>query len=290
MNDKYTLPEDFCAFILTHGRPDKVKTYKTLKKGGYTGKVYLVCDDEDETLPQYKEKFGDKVLVFSKDEIAKSFDLADTFHEKKGVIIFARNVCFELAKKMGCNHFIQLDDDYEQFCIHLKSRENRMLRREVNLNKLFALLFHYYRNIPALSVAFSQGGDHLGGARGEMVRNGYKMKRKAMNTFFCSLDRPFRFVGRINEDVNTYVSLGMRGALFLTVPFLCLLQATTQSNRGGMTETYIDGGTYLKSFYSVMMQPSCVKLAMMGEKHRRIHHRIKWKHCTPMILHERNKK
>lgn len=29
--------DDFCAFILTHGRPDKVLTYRTLRRAGYGG-------------------------------------------------------------------------------------------------------------------------------------------------------------------------------------------------------------------------------------------------------------
>ncbi|MFQ7049208.1 MAG: hypothetical protein ACLRR1_11145 [Alistipes shahii] len=53
----------FVAFILTHGRPDRVLTYEKLRKHGYTGKIYIVCDDEDKTLPEYRKRFGD-VLVF----------------------------------------------------------------------------------------------------------------------------------------------------------------------------------------------------------------------------------
>ena len=41
--------EDFCVFILTHGRHDRVHTYNTLLKAGYTGKIYIVIDDEDQT-------------------------------------------------------------------------------------------------------------------------------------------------------------------------------------------------------------------------------------------------
>ncbi|EFC6976332.1 hypothetical protein DFZ72_21860 [Escherichia coli] len=37
--------DDFCAFILTHGRPDKVLTYRTLRRAGYTGKIFIVVDD-----------------------------------------------------------------------------------------------------------------------------------------------------------------------------------------------------------------------------------------------------
>jgi lambda family phage minor tail protein L len=58
--------DDFCAFILTHGRPDKVLTYRTLRRAGYTGKIFIVVDDEDKTRNQYMAEFGEQVLVFSK--------------------------------------------------------------------------------------------------------------------------------------------------------------------------------------------------------------------------------
>ena len=40
----------FAAFILTHGRPDNVVTYKTLRACGYTGDVFFIVDNEDATV------------------------------------------------------------------------------------------------------------------------------------------------------------------------------------------------------------------------------------------------
>lgn len=40
--------DDFCVFILTHGRAGNVKTLKMLQKQGYTGKWYCVIDNEDD--------------------------------------------------------------------------------------------------------------------------------------------------------------------------------------------------------------------------------------------------
>ena len=40
--------DSFAVFILTHGRADNVVTMKTLKKGGYTGRWYMIIDNEDE--------------------------------------------------------------------------------------------------------------------------------------------------------------------------------------------------------------------------------------------------
>jgi hypothetical protein len=111
-----------------------------------------------------------------------------------------------------------------------------------------------------------------------------------MNTFFCSTERPFKFVGRINEDVNTYTRMGQIGKLVLTVTDVSITQTTTQKNAGGMSGVYIDGGTYLKSFYSVLFSPSCVTINAMGDTHKRIHHNVHWRYCAAQILNERYKK
>lgn len=91
--------DDFCAFILTHGRPDKVHTYDTLLKAGYTGKVYIVIDDEDKTAEEYRKRYGDLVLQFCKKEVAERIDEGDNFQDRRA-IIYARNACWDLAKKV----------------------------------------------------------------------------------------------------------------------------------------------------------------------------------------------
>jgi len=98
---------DFAAFILTHNRAGRVLTYRTLRSHGYTGPVFLVCDDGDPGLADYQEEFGaDQVLVFSKSEIAERFDEADAFNDRRGVF-YARNACFDLARQIGVRYFIQ---------------------------------------------------------------------------------------------------------------------------------------------------------------------------------------
>jgi hypothetical protein len=138
------------------------------------------------------------------------------------------------------------------------------------------------------TVALAQGGDFIGGCKSGTYSK--KVLRKAMNTFFCDAEKPFKFVGRINEDVNTYTVLGSVGWLGLTITDASIVQMQTQNNKGGMSEVYIDSGTYLKSFYSVMGMPSAVKIAAMGDKNMRIHHNVSWEHCVPMILNERYRK
>jgi hypothetical protein len=108
-----------------------------------------------------------------------------------------------------------------------------------------------------------------------------------MNSFICSNERSFQFIGAMNEDVNTYTTLASRGALFFTMPLVSLTQKATQSQAGGISDMYLRFGTYCKAFTTVMMMPSCVQVAMMGDKHKRLHHQIRWRNCVPVILHER---
>lgn len=280
---------DFIAFILTHGRPDKQVTFQSLKRHGYTGDICMLIDNEDAKGNEYKKKYGDIVRVFDKKAISKTFDEYDTFNNRKA-IVYARNACWEIAREMGKKYFIQLDDDYTCFSYKCDEKCNYVdLLNIKNLDAVFNSMIEFLDRTQASTICMSQGGDFLGGKNGGSTKI-MKLARKAMNTFVCDADRPFQFLGRINEDVNTYVLHGGRGMLFLTVPNIGITQMTTQKNKGGMTDIYLDNGTYVKSFYTVLSCPSCVKIAIMQSKNRRIHHSIKWNNAVPRIISQEYKK
>jgi hypothetical protein len=278
--------ERFCAFILTHGRADRVYTYKSLRKSGYTGPIVLLVDNEDKTVDEYQKKFPGQVYVFDKKAWAEKTDEGDNFNDRRA-IIYARNANFEIAKELGYEYFIQLDDDYTDFRHKKNHKDEYMDKKILNLDAVFDAMLQYYISIPALSIAMAQGGDFVGGKLGNSWK---KPKRKAMNTFICSVHRPFKFFGKVNDDVTTYTTLGSRGALFLTLMNLAIQQKQTQQNAGGMTENYKDNGTYVKSFYSVMYHPSSVRVSVLNSKNSRIHHMIRWRNTVPRILSEDYKK
>jgi hypothetical protein len=283
------MPETFAAFILTNKRPDRVYTYTNLRESGYTGLVYFVVDDLDPALPAYQKKYGDHVLVFSKQEVAQAFDLADTFHNQLGAVVFARNAVAGLARTLRIDTYVMLDDDYTRFQYRFDREGNYKGAKIKNLDAIFAAMANYHKTSGAATLAMAQGGDFIGGGQGTYGA-GISLRRKAMNTFFCRLDRPFLFLGRINEDVNTYVTLGGRGVLFLTVNAVAIDQKQTQSNDGGMSDFYRQNGTYFKSFYTVLMSPSCVRIATMGRTNRRLHHLVLWRYAVPKIVDEKHRK
>ena len=261
--------DDFAVLILTHGRADNVVTMKTLQRQGYSGKWYMVIDDEDDMADDYRRNFGEEhVVTFCKQEAVDRADTMDNLDEHRG-ILYARNESFRIARELGLKYFLMLDDDYSDFLFRFPEGK-----------KLDAS--------GAATVAFAQGGDFIGGLRGGNFKK--RLLRKAMNSFFCRVDRPIQFRGTMNEDVTTYTTLGSRGELFFTFVDVHIIQIPTQSLGGGMTAAYRESGTYLKTFYSVMSMPSCIKVGMMYSKNSRIHHRIDWECCVPKILNEKYRK
>jgi len=284
---------NFAAFILTHGRADNVRTYHALRKCGYSGRIYLLVDDEDKQLPRYLELYKDEVIVFPKQAAIDMTDSGDNSGRRNSVV-FARNYNFQVAKQLGLTHFWQLDDDYSQFGWTMNNQLDYITAGVVTkrLDDMIEACLNFLDDIGAHSVAFAQGGDFIGGGEGRAFRRmrQNKLFRKVMNSFFFRTDRPVSFKGVGNDDVNMYVEGGIRGKVFSTIPRLRLWQGQTQLNSGGLTDMYLDAGTYVKSFYTVMIAPSCVRVCRMISKNRRIHHAIKWADAVPVIIDEKYRK
>jgi hypothetical protein len=279
--------KNFCAFILSHGRPDKVLTYSSLKKHGYSGKIIILIDDQDKKASEYKEKFGNLVVVFDKKKIKNESESGNNFNDYRSTI-YPRNAMHQIAKDLGITHYIQLDDDYKEFRFMFDYDLNFTTKHPLikSLDKIFSIMVDYFESAKLKSLCMSQGGDFVLGCKSSLA-DSVKIKRKGMNSFICSTERPFKFFGQMNEDVNTAIVLGGRGDLFFTTNQIALEQAPTQQIKGGMTEIYKDSGTYVKSFYSVMYKPCSVKISRLND---RIHHFISWKNVAPYILRENIKK
>lgn len=199
----------------------------------------------------------------------------------------ARNACFGIAERLGVTHFLELDDDYTAFDFRVIHKEKGIVKPTKSLDLVLCKCLLFYNQSGAHSIAFAQGGDFIGA-----IDNGkgcYRFsRRKCMNTFFCSTLRPFKFIGAMNEDVNTYTTLGSHGCLFLTIPVFSITQKQSQAQSGGITDMYLRFGTYCKAFTTSMMMPSSVRVSMMQSNNPRIHHSINWKATVPCILREKH--
>ena len=219
------------VFILTNGRPDNVITFHTLRRLGYTGAIYLIVDNLDKTKDEYIKRYGANVVVFDKEETAKAVDSGDNFHNLRS-ILYARNASFKIAKDLGIKYFMQLDDDYTAFNFRYGSKLTYLTRHPTikDLDRAFACLLEFYKSTSIHSIALVQGGDFIGGKSGPYAQN-IQLLRKCMNSFLCSTERPFKFIGILNDDVNTYVRWGSTGTIMLSTNQIGLEQKRTQTKQ-----------------------------------------------------------
>ena len=195
--------DNFAIFILCHGRPDNVITWDSLKRCGYTGKIYIILDDEDKTIQGYQDRFGkENCLIFNKEEMRSKMDPMDLMHHMK-CAVYARNACYYLAKSLNLKYFCQIDDDMVDLAYRTIVDGQLKRQRCYQADKLFENLIKFLNtNENLYSIAIAQPGDFIGGKGATMARKQYK--RKCMNFWMCDVDKWLVYNGTLNDDVNTY--------------------------------------------------------------------------------------
>ncbi len=285
--------DSFAIFMLSHGRANNFVTLKTLQNAGYTGKWYILLDDEDEQIDIYKEKFGEEhIKVFCKSDWVKNVDVMDNFDGNK-IVVYARNAVNSIAKELGLKYFFELDDDYGEMNVRIPIGNHLPIIQIRNLDSIIEAFLDFLDSTNCSCIAWAQTGEMMGGINGNIWKQ--QLKRKAMNSFFFKVedlpDSPGnRFIGRINEDVNWYIDAGKRGKVILQTAQISISQKETQTTKNGLTTAYRGLGTYVKSFYSILTRPDCVKISVLFSNHGdtvshpRIHHKIDWGKCVPKIV------
>jgi len=275
--------KNFCIFILTYWRPNNVVTIKTLKKSWYTWDLYLICSDDDDSLEEYKKNYPWQVIVFHKDD--KYWNTMDVWWNKQ-IVLYARNINFKIAKELWYKYFQQLDDDYVQFkyvkCFNINWKNKKKLVKIQNYDEIVEIFLEFLKISKIKSVCFSQFWDYIWWDY-SIWKYCYRL-RKIMNSFFFKTDVPVEFLWRINEDVNLYISQWIIWDLFFTIPQISLQQQVTQQNKKWLTDVYKDLWTFVKSFYTVMLSPSSVKVSGMWVTNYRFHHQINWNNTIPCLI------
>lgn len=285
------------AYILSYGRPHNVKTHRLLTRQAPKTQLRIVLSDDDETIPQYEAEFGaENIRLFSREQYTrKPFDTGvpkDQRH-RKGVV-HARNAVYDIAAHDGVEAFVMLDDDYQKIYV---SEDGRHVTHKVkDLHSMLQNTMRIHEQMPkrVAIIAYAQSGDMIDGWQQRLSAKG-NVWRKAMNFFFCRTDRRVIFKGMTNEDVSAYTSekatTGQQ--VFLTFANVCIWQAATQQQAGGLTGEYLDTGTYVKTMHSVVRNPTGVKLHTIhgynprGEKgYSRIHHKVVARNTYPKIVRE----
>lgn len=274
------------VFIPSYNRPMR-NPCVVLRKAGYTGKIFVVCDDSDVTLPMYRQKYGDAVLVFSKAKY-DWVDVMDNMPSQIGVV-YARCAIQDFAEQYGITHYVMFDDDI--FSLKFRVAIDKSLKQIPikNADAVFDCIWDILDETDIKAISLGQGGDFVGGVDSKNFKRVFS--RKALNPFFVRTDRKINFLGRMNEDICAYVTEGIRGKLFYTNYQITVDLAECQEIRGGMSDVYSRYGTYYKSLYPVICAPSCVKLYVPSNlKYLKVHQKVVRANQMPCLLSEKWKK
>lgn len=271
-------------YIISKGRP-QCRTARTLEKMNYPGEWFIVCGNNDETLPQYRDNWGDHVIVFDWYEEIKHTDTLDNFgfEDKASGACPVRNATMKISKKRGELRHWQFDDDYNDF--HKFDVDNEKFRRFDSGEEFEDWLY------TVAKYGYDCGMNNIGFPPGSET---YPDK-------FCTFSgRVFNahnlpstddifvpWVGRMNDDLINAINVWRQGGYEMSLRHMNMTMPNSQSEQGGLSEMYIQDGTVRKSAYPVLLAPNATKLVV---KFGRYHHEVDWSKLRPKLLHEKYQK
>lgn len=258
MNSK----KGYCVLIISYGRPDKCLTAQYLEGINFDRPWYVVCSTDDPQLDGYKRRYGDRVVVFDKDDI--DFDPMDNFGIKK-VGVYARAACFNVASMLGYKHFASFDDDYTGFNWRYVTKDLKKLatRKCQHVAEMFDAMFSFIDSSPhLLEASFCVNGNYIGGAKTPTVW--MDVLPRAVNTFFNSTEKSIYYRGTFEDDTNTFVENCALGRLCLLTPLAGVVihgMGKKGSTNQGMDAKRRELGVFESQFYAVMLSPSAVSIS-----------------------------
>lgn len=246
---------NFAIFINTHGRVNNQKTYETLRRCGYTGKIYLVIDNEDNS--DYSS-YGH--FVFDKQSYMKLTD-SGTNHPRKNVQLYARNACEDFAKQLKLDSFVMCDDDISQFRFRIVESEKL---KSYNITKNFDKIIEAYNeylldaNISAISTGMPQM--YFSGANINETLHKWRVPYQ-----FTFRNTKFK-VNWLSEYGEEYVTaIANQNQFMMCVP---IIQHTTPGlggGKNGMHEMY-EQENFRLAQYGYIWNPNCNEIILYKDK------------------------
>ena len=219
-------------YIISKGRP-RCRTAQTLERIRYPGQWFIVCGNNDEALLQYRERWGEKVLVFDwYDEITRT-DTMDNFGFEKypSGACPVRNATRRISEERGEVRHWQFDDDYLGFTIW--SREGRKNVTIADGTTLYEAMlkiaeFGHHARLQNIGFVLDTMESH--------PEQRYTFSPRVFNAHNLpsTPDLFVPWVGRMNDDIVNAINVWRRGGYELSVKYLHIEFAKTQSEPGGI--------------------------------------------------------
>lgn len=254
---------DFAVLIDTHGRPKDQLTYSALREAGYTGEVYFLIDNEDETEAEYRAIYGDHVIVFDKQKYIAN---TDSFlpNAPRLSVVYARNAGFDIARELGLKWFAMCDDDIKRFDYKLVIDGKLKGAKASHLDSVINSAISFAESAKLECVATCEMGIYVGGANNPKVKNGFNWSLSHFWIF--RTESLLRFRGYFFEDIifSCLVgSTGKRALALINIAATTLVAGKGFKQSGGMVSTYAaESYEYVGAYLCFMVYPSQIRIVV----------------------------
>lgn len=281
--------DDFKAlntiYIISKGRPGCL-TAQTLTKMNYPGAWFIVCGNNDETLPEYIKNWGkERILVFDWYEEITRTDTLDNFGFDKmpSGAVPVRNATIRISKERGERRHWQFDDDYRAFYLTNLDRKKHDRLDGRGLQWWMCRIAKFADSCGLPNCGFALGTIESAGENatdiGTRVFNAHNQSSTGLAT---------RWRSRLNDDlVNAIETHRLGQKTEYTFLFMQLVMPPSQQEKGGLSDIYLAEGTVRKSAYPILLAPNAAKLVI---KFGRYHHKVDWSKIRSKVISEKWRK
>ena len=259
---------NYAVFICTHGRPDKQHTLETLRRCGYTGKIVLVVDDEDDTLTELMLKTYGKaeIVEFRKQHYIDKSDTGTNENQRK-CILYAKNFCEDMAKEDGLDAFIIADDDILNFRYRYVDGDKLKSQKITNnMDKVIESYIECMLNCDITATGFGFTQFYFSGSESFSNENMQKY-RVPYNFVFRNVKHEVNWMSWFGEDIITSVYYGRLGQIWTAIPYVQQEIVALATADGGMKDIYDGNSTVRLAMQNVMYLPAELKAYLYKDKY-----------------------
>lgn len=275
------------VFICTHGRPDKQITLDVLRKAGYTGKIYLVVDDEDITVDRLHENYPDvEILMFHKQHYVDTVDKG-TNEDQRKCILYAKCFCEDKAIELCLDAFAMADDDMPSFRYrYIEDGTLKSQRIHSTFDGIVKSYVEFMLSGDLTAVGFGFAQFYFTGVEAFSAKNTEKY-RIPYTFVFRNPKYRVNWMSWFGEDIVTAVYHNKIGHKMLAVPYVQQDIVSIGQEDGGMKDVYDKNSSIRLAMQNTMYLP--VELRPYQYKGRFMAS-IKREHAFPKLISSSFKK
>ena len=286
--------EDFAVFITSYKRANNIVTINSLLDAGYTGNWYVIIEDNDPQLEEYKKRIPkEKLLLYNKKEQSKYYDSCDNFNILN-TNLNSLSVVFYFAKLLGYKYFYIAEDDYEGYYYIKRFKRKVFLKKLNNINDIFELCINLLNSNDKLNcISFCSKSTYSIG--NSDFFNDTLFNYLNFNGWICDVDKNINFKGTICNDSLTFMDNYKKGNITFTLNYIKNIHRMYHEKK----KVELDGSgndeinniffrdMLIYYLYNIMGEPSAYKIFT---KNGKVREKFEFKYLIPKIIDERWKK